>query len=63
VYTIIISASSLRARAREREREREREAESTRACVHRENVKARERMRAIEDVRLDSLLFSEREFG
>ena len=57
----IISASSLRARAQERERERE--AESTRACVHRENVKARERMRAIDDVRLDSLLFSEREFG
>ena len=59
VYTII--SASLFARARERERERE--AESTRACVHRENVKARECVRAIEDVRLDSLLFSEREFG
>ena len=50
---------SSRARAQERERERERG--RVNACVHRENVRAREYTRAIEDVRLDSLLFSERE--
>ena len=48
---------SSRARGQERERERGR----VNACVHRENVRAREYTRAIEDVRLDSLLFSERE--
>ena len=54
------SRHHLFARAQERERGRGR----VNACVvHRENVKARECVRAIEDVRLDSLLFSEREFG
>ena len=58
VYDHHLGIISSRARKRERGRGR------VNACVvHRENVKARECMRAIEDVRLDSLLFSEREFG